>query len=90
MIVHIQDTADCVTVYNLSSIFVRSDSNETLNLMNNITNSSANPLTQLLASRNQNIVGQVISSLSQQLNTMNNQTIDRVISSKYAIRVFLK
>ena len=88
MIVHIQDTADCVTVYNLSSIFVRSDSNETLNLMNNITNSSANPLTQLLASRNQNIVGQVISSLSQQLNTMNNQTIDRVISSKYAIRVF--
>lgn len=88
MIVHIQDTAECVTAYNLSSVFVETDSNETLNLMNNITNSSANPLTQLLASRNQNIVGQVISSLSQQLNTMNNQTIDRVISSKYPIRVF--
>ena len=83
LIVHIRDTADCVTVYNLSSMIVQSDLTGTLNLMNNIADSSTNPLILLLSSGNQNMAGQVISSVSQQLNTMNNQTIDQVISSKY-------
>lgn len=83
MIVYIRDTADCVTVYNLSSMVIQSDLTETLNLMNNIADSSTNPLIMLLSSGNQNKVGQVISSVSQQLNTMNDQTTDEVISSKY-------
>lgn len=90
LIAHICDTADCVTVYNMASVFVQSDSNETLSLMNNVTNSSTNSLVQLLATRNQNTVGQVMTSVSQQLNTMNNQTIGRAMSSKYPIRIFSK
>ena len=87
LIVDIRDTTDCVTVYNLSSVIVQANSIETLNLIDNSTNSSSSPLTQLLATRNQNTVGQVISSVSQQLNTMNNQTIDQVISSKFSIEI---
>ena len=85
LVVHIRDTADCVTVYNLSSIIVQSDSTAILNLMSNTLDSSANPLVQLLSSRNPDTVGQVISSISQQLNTMNNQAINQVISSRYGI-----
>lgn len=82
LVVHIRDTADCITVYNLSSMIVQSDLTEMLNLMNNIADSSTNPLALLLSSGNQNIVGQAISSVSQQLNTMNDETIDEVTSSK--------
>ena len=77
LIVQIRDTADCVSVYNLSSIVIQSDSTIIQNLMNN----AASSVTQLLSTGTQNIVGQVISSTSQQLNTMNNQSIDQAVSS---------
>jgi hypothetical protein len=70
-----------VTGYNLSSINVQSDLTNTIDLMNNLANPSSNSLVQLLSSGNQNTVGQVMSSLSQQFNTMNNQTINQAVSN---------
>jgi hypothetical protein len=49
--------------------------------MNNLANPNGNSLVLLLSSGDQNIVGQVISSVSQQLNTMNNQTINQAVSN---------
>ncbi len=36
----------------------------------------------MLASGNQNTIGQVISSLSQEFNKINNQTVENAIASK--------
>lgn len=83
LIVHIRDMADCNIAFNLSSIVVQLDLTETFNLMNNLTNRNKNPLVRLLSSRNPNIVGQVLSSVSQQLNQMNKQTIEEATSSNY-------
>ena len=41
-----------------------------------------NPIVQLLASGNQNTVGQVISSLSQEFNKKNTETMTNAVSSK--------
>ncbi|CAF4426280.1 unnamed protein product, partial [Adineta steineri] len=49
---------------------------------NGITN---NEIVQLLSSGNQNIFGQVITSLSQQLNQMNSQSIDKAISNGISV-----
>jgi hypothetical protein len=81
--IYIRDTADCVTEYNLSSIYVQLDSTQTINLMNNINNPSSNPLVQSLSSGDQNTVGQIMSSLSQQFNTMNNQSINQAVLSNH-------
>ena len=86
MIVHIRDMTDCIIVFNLSSIVVQLDLTETFHLMNNLTDRNKNPLVRLLSSRNPNIVGQVLNSVSQQLNRMNNQTIEEAISSNYSIK----
>ena len=83
LVVHIRDTADCVTVYNLTSIIVQSDSifiDYFIN--NNLNQSTENPLTNLLSNANQNTIGQTLTSLSHQLNTMNNQSIEQALSSQ--------
>jgi len=49
--------------------------------MNNLGNPNSNPLVQLLSSGSQNIVAQIMSSLSQQFNTMNNQSVNQAVSS---------
>ncbi len=83
---YIRDTLDCVTEFNISSVVVASDLEEINNLVNNLQKSSNeltnNPLIQLLASGNQNTIGQVISSLSQEFNKINNQSIGNAVSSK--------
>ncbi|CAF4247134.1 unnamed protein product, partial [Adineta steineri] len=83
--VYIRDTLDCITKFNLSSVTVTSDSIGIMNLINDIQNSSnqltTNPIIQLLASGNQNIIGQVITSLSQQFNNINNENINQAISN---------
>ena len=48
------------------------------NLSIGITN---NPLVQILATRNQNTAGQIISSLSRVFNKINSQTIENVATS---------
>jgi hypothetical protein len=42
---------------------------------------TTNPVVQLLSSGNQNTVGQVISSVSQQFNKMNSESINNAVSS---------
>jgi hypothetical protein len=87
LIAYIRDTLDCVTEYNISSPSVVPDTTEINNLIDNIqvsTNAANNnPIVQLLASGNQNVVGQVITSLSQVFNTMNAKSLDNAVSSKY-------
>ncbi len=84
LIIYIRDTLDCVTeYYNISSVFVKLNSSIISNLMNSFQNSSSNPVVELLSNGNQNTVGQVISSLSQQFNKINNESVKNAISSKY-------
>ena len=82
----IQDTLDCTIELNISAVTVIPDSVGIANLINDIQSSpggiTTNPIVQLLAGGNQNIVGQVITSLSQQFNKMNNENIDKAVSSR--------
>jgi hypothetical protein len=82
----VRDTLDCVTEFNLSSVVVVSDFTEIANLVDSLQSSSSgianNPLVQMLASRNQNTVGQVISSLSQAFNKINDQTVTSAVASE--------
>jgi galactose-1-phosphate uridylyltransferase len=86
LIIHIRDTLDCIAEYNMPSMIVASDSTLSSELMNNFRTSPNdivnNPIIQLLASGNQNTVGQIISSFSQEFNQMNNENIDKAVSSK--------
>jgi len=69
--IQIRDQLNCLTEYNLSSLVsVRSDF-ESIN----------NQIINLLWSGNQNIIGQVLTSLSQELNKMNIENVDKAVSS---------
>lgn len=89
LIIDIRDQLDCITEYNISSVTVIPDSEGINDLMNNIQSSSNsinnNPIVRLLASGNQNTVGQILTSLSQQFNKMNNQSLNQAVSSKSSI-----
>ena len=58
LFVEIRDHLNCVIQYNLSSISVQTDSQLIIN----------NQILNLLSSQNQNIVSQLLISLSQQMN----------------------
>jgi hypothetical protein len=79
------ENLECVTELNLSSVVVISDLGQMNNLIDSLQNSNNaitnNPLVQMLASGNQNTVGQVISSLSQEFNKINSQTIANAVTS---------
>jgi len=76
LIISIRDTLDCITEFNLSSINVIPNSAGIIELSNSVQNAVTNsPIVQLLASGNQNTVGQVITLISQQFNQMNNENI---------------
>jgi len=87
LIVYIRDTLDGITEYNLSSPSIVPDTVEINNLIDNLqisTNAANNnPIVQLLSSGNQNIVGQIIISLSQIFNRMNIENLENTISSKH-------
>jgi hypothetical protein len=78
LIIHIRDTLDCITEVNLT-VNVTSDS---IDLIKNFQNSTDNSMVQLLKGGNQNTVGQVITSSSQQFNKINSETIDTAVLSK--------
>jgi hypothetical protein len=65
------------------------DSVAAIQLVSDLANSSqsgvTNPIVQLLASGNQNIVGQVLTSISQQFNRMNDDMVDNAISSNASL-----
>ena len=85
LILNIRDTLDCVTSVNLSSLTVTTDMNSLNEFIGTIQSSaslSTNPSVQLLASGNQNVVGQLVTSFSQQLNRMHSQQLDTARSSE--------
>ena len=89
LFIRIRDRLECITEFNLTSVYVRPDSAAMNDLINNLQSSSStnNPIVQLLASGNQNTVGQVISSISQQLNQKNNENMESAVSSNHLFSI---
>jgi hypothetical protein len=89
IIIHIRDTFNSITEYNMSSIVVKSDSgviDDLVHMLEYSTNKeTSNFLIQLLATGNQNNIGQIIILLSYELNKINIQNINNTISSKYRL-----
>jgi hypothetical protein len=87
LFIHIRDTLDCVTEYNISSVIVTPDLlsiNDLINTFQNSTNSlTTNPFIRLLSSGNQNTVGQILTSISQQFNKINIQSLQNAVCSEY-------
>jgi REJ domain len=86
LFIHIRDGNDCIRKVNLSSVTVSVERGEINSFINNFDLSSnvmnRNPLVRLLSSGNQNIIGQILISISQQFNWINDENINRAISSK--------
>jgi hypothetical protein len=82
IIVNIRDTLDCIAELNISSVNVLPDSAGISDLQNSSNGSTNNPIIQLLATGNQNTVGQIITSVSQEFYEMNNENIDQAVLSK--------
>jgi hypothetical protein len=80
--VTIRDQLECVRDWPLSPITVRSDRAMLDALLNDVQSSGA--LAQLLSSGNQNSVTQVISSLAQQINQIDDERQQRAVSSESA------
>ena len=90
LIISVRDTRDSITEWNLTSIVVQPDSAALDDLINELENPSSgstkNPFTQLLIKGNVNQVGQVITSLSQQLNEMNTRNVQETVLSNLFFR----
>jgi len=86
LVIQIRDILDSIAEFNLSSVNVSSDTNLTTDLINSFRNSSNepinNPLIQLISTGNQNTIGQIIHLLSEEFDHINNQTLEKAISSK--------
>jgi len=86
MSVLIRDMLNCVAQYNMQTVMVIPDSAGITTLIDAVqqpTNeANSNPLVQLLASGNQNTVGQVITSLSQVFNKMNSESVESAVASE--------
>ncbi|CAF1190677.1 unnamed protein product, partial [Adineta steineri] len=84
LVVYVRDLAGSVAQVNISSVNVIADSVTINDLIDKIINSSStitnNPIVRLLSSGNQNVVGQMIISLSQEFNQMNSENLDNAIS----------
>ncbi len=89
LVIHIRDTLDCITEWNMTSVIVTPDSSSISDLINIFQTSTnlltTNPIVQLLSSGNQNTVGQILTSISQQFNKMNSESLETAVSSKYRL-----
>ncbi|CAF1124779.1 unnamed protein product [Adineta steineri] len=85
LVVYVRDLVGSVTQVNISSVNVITDLAIINDLIDKITNLSStitnNPIVRLLSSGNQNVVGQMITSLSQEFNQMNSENLDKAISN---------
>ncbi|CAF1000565.1 unnamed protein product [Adineta steineri] len=85
LVVYVRDLAGSVTQVNISSVNIIADSVTINDLIDKITNLSStitnNPIVRLLSSGNQNVVGQIMTALSQEFNQMNSENLDKAISS---------
>ena len=77
LVIQIQDKLDCSTKFNITPVMVVQD----ITLITDLTNNS---LLNLLATGNQNTIGQVINSLSQALNRINIEGVQNAVTSNYA------
>ena len=86
LFIHIRDRLDCLTEFNLTSVQVESDVSTISQLIyffeNSPTSLSTNSLIQLLSSENQNTIGQILTSISQQFNRININLMNNAVSSK--------
>jgi len=76
----IRNQLNCIIEYNISSVIVLPDSTAINDLVTSIQSASSpnNPIVQLLVSGNQNTVGQILTSFSQQFNKMNTQILTQL------------
>ncbi|CAF4382868.1 unnamed protein product, partial [Adineta steineri] len=85
LVIYVRDLVGSVTQVNISSVNVITDLVVINDLIDKITNSSStitnNAIVRLLSSGNQNVVGQMIISLSQELNQMSSENLDKAISN---------
>ena len=87
----IRDQLDCLTEVIMASVIVVPDSNAIEQFVQSLQTSASspisvsnnNPLVQILASGNQNAVGQVISVLSQQFNQINTLALQAAADSEW-------
>ncbi|CAF3754605.1 unnamed protein product [Adineta steineri] len=88
LVVYVRDLLNSVTQVNISSVNIIADMAIINDLIDKITNSSStitnNAIVRLLSSGNQNVVGQMIISLSQELNQMSSENLDKAISNGIA------
>jgi hypothetical protein len=86
LFIHIRDTLDCVTEFNMSSVIVTVDSSGISNLINILQYSTSSlttdPLVRLIASGNQNTVAQIVILLSQRFNSNNTESLQKFVSCK--------
>lgn len=82
----VRNTLNSQREFNVSSVVVIVDSTTITDLVENVQNSTDqfinNPLVNILTNGNQNTVSQIITSLSQEFNQINDQIIDAAIARK--------
>ena len=84
MIVSIRDVFDCVREVNISSLIVSVDAQAIDHFIDSSsTELNKDPLVKLLFSKNQNVVSQIQTSISQELNRRNTENVDKAISSNF-------
>ena len=88
LMVEIRDEHDCLTTYNLSSsIAVQPDWSEMNGFIKSVQNVSNleivdSSFAQALGSENQNVVGQVITLLSNEFNRISDENMMKAVSSE--------
>lgn len=87
LLVRIRDQLGAIAEFNTRSVVVLPDTEAISNLLDTVqsTSTNNNPLVELLVAGNGNTVGQVIGSVSQVLNEINNQNLDKAVSSKRSL-----
>jgi hypothetical protein len=84
--VHIRDMLNSVTKYNMQTIVVLPDSTEITALIDVVqqpgNEANSNLFVQLLASGNQNTVGQILTSLSRIFNKMSTENVESAVASE--------
>ena len=88
IIVEIRDILDCPTEYRISPVVVQTDSAEIDSLISVMQQTSVgamntNPTIQLLASGNPNVIGQILTSISQVFNEMNTEQVKSAAASEW-------
>ena len=83
----IRDDLDCIAEANITSVSVLTDVTSITAMINTLQTSvdglTSDPLVQLLSSGNQNAVSQIITSIAQELNRINNQNVDTAVSREF-------